>query len=379
MRIFENIHIDWMGRRKLFYIVSASLFLLGLINIVIRGLEFGIDFKGGSEIVLQFDKPIDIGQVRTEVEKLGLGNVELKTYGGDNTVLIRTELQTIPTALYPRVLQSIQNEIDKSIPGIERRITDSTQNSITFTLPNPDTTNILVAKLSEAGFQTGKVSEEPTNNQMLVSVGISDWIKENLKEKFRDNAFKVLKEDQVGPKVGAELKRDAVLAVFLSLVVILIYLAFRFKFIFALGAVIALFHDVLITLGLYSLLYGVIPGLNLEIDLSIVAAFLTLVGYSINDTVIVFDRVRENLKIHKTMPLFDVLNMSINRTMSRTILTGGTTLLAVLVIFIFGGEVLRAFAFTLAFGIIIGTYSSIFIASALVLEYVNRTKKKVEF
>ena len=379
MRIFENIHIDWMGRRKLFYLVSASLFLLGLINIIIRGLEFGIDFKGGSEIILQFDKPIDIGQVRGEVEKLGLGNVELKTYGGDNTVLIRTELQNIPAALYPRVLQSIQNEIDNSIPGIERRITDSTQNSITFTLPNPDTTNILVDKLSEAGFQTAKVSEEPTNNQMLVSVGISDWIKENLKEKFTDNQFKVLKEDQVGPKVGAELKRDAVLAVFLSLVVILIYLAFRFKFIFALGAVLALFHDVLITLGLYSLLYGVIPGLNLEIDLAIVAAFLTLVGYSINDTVIVFDRVRENLKIHKTMPLFDVLNMSINRTMSRTILTGGTTLLAVLVIFIFGGEVLRAFAFTLAFGIIIGTYSSIFVASALVLEYADKTKKKVEF
>ena len=379
MRIFENIHIDWMGKRKLFYIVSVSLFLIGLINIVIRGLEFGIDFKGGSEIVLQFDKLIDIGQVRSEVEKLGLGNVELKTYGGDNTVLIRTELQTIPAALYPRVIQSIQNEIDKAIPGVERRITDSTQNSITLTLPNPDTTNILVDKLFEAGFQTGKVSEEPTNNQMLVSVGISDWIKENLKEKFKDNAFKVLKEDQVGPKVGAELKRDAVLAVFLSLVVILIYLAFRFKFIFALGAVLALFHDVLITLGLYSILYGVIPGLNLEIDLAIVAAFLTLVGYSINDTVIVFDRVRENLKIHKTMPLFDLLNMSINRTMSRTILTGGTTLLAVLVIFIFGGEVLRAFAFTLAFGIIIGTYSSIFVASALVLEYAERTKKKVEF
>jgi len=379
MRIFENIQIDWIGRRKFFYMVSTALFLLGLINIVIRGLEFGIDFKGGSEIVLQFSKPIEIGSIRSEVEKLELRNVELKTYGGENTVLIRTELQSIPAALYPRVIQSIQNEIDKAIPGVERRITDSTQNSITLTLPNPDTTNILVEKLFEAGFQTGKVSEEPTNNQMLVSVGISDWIKENLKEKFKDNSFQVLKEDQVGPKVGSELKRDAVLAVLLSLVVILIYLAFRFKFIFALGAVLALFHDVLITLGLYSLLYGVIPGLNLEIDLSIVAAFLTLVGYSINDTVIVFDRVRENLKIHKTMPLFDVLNMSINRTMSRTILTGGTTLLAVLVIFIFGGEVLRAFAFTLAFGIIIGTYSSIFVASALVLEYANRTKKKVEF
>lgn len=379
MRIFENIHINWMGKRKLFYIVSTSLFFLGLINIIFRGVQFGIDFKGGSEIVLQFDKPIEIGNIRNEVDKLGLGKVELKTFGGENTVLIRTELQSIPAELYPKVIQTVQNQIDKVLPNVERRITDSSENSITFTFPNPDTTNILADKLSEAGFQTGKVSEEPTNTQLLVSVGISDWIKENLKEKFADNVFKVLKEDKVGPKVGAELKRDAVLAVFLSLVVILVYLAFRFKFIFAFGAVLALFHDVLITLGLYSLLYGVIPGLNLEIDLAIVAAFLTLVGYSINDTVIVFDRVRENLKIHKTMPLFDVLNMSINRTMSRTILTGGTTLIAVLVIFIFGGEVLRAFAFTLAFGIIIGTYSSIFVASGLVLEYANRTKKKVEF
>jgi len=379
MRIFENIHIDWMGRRKLFYIVSSALFFLGLLTMIFRGLEFGIDFKGGSEIVLQFEKPINIGNIRTEVEKLGLGNIELKTYGGENAVLIRTELQSIPANLYPRVVQSIQSEIDNAIPNVERSITDSSQNSITFTLANPDTTNILVEKLFEAGFQTAKVSEEPDNKKMIISVGISDWIKENLKIKFKDNPFKVLKEDQVGPKVGKELKQDAVIAVFLSLVVILIYLAFRFKFIFAFGAVLALFHDVLITLGLYALLYGVIPGLNLEIDLSIVAAFLTLVGYSINDTVIVFDRVRENLKIHKTMPLFDVLNMSINRTMSRTILTGGTTLLAVLVIFIFGGEVLRAFAFTLAFGIIIGTYSSIFVASALVLEYASKTKKKVEF
>lgn len=379
MRIFENIHINWMGKRKLFYVVSISLFTLGLINIIFRGLEFGIDFKGGSEIVLQYDKPIEIGNMRTEVEKLGLGNVELKTFGGENTVLIRTELQAIPANIYPKVIQSIQDQIDKILPGVQRQITDSSKNSVTFMFENPDTTALLVDRLFEAGFQTSKVSEEPTNNKMLVSVGISDWIKENLKAKYSDNPFKVLKEDLVGPKVGSELKRDAVLAVLLSLVVILIYLAFRFKFIFALGAVLALFHDVLITLGLYSVLYGVIPGLNLEIDLAIVAAFLTLVGYSINDTVIVFDRVRENLKIHKTMPLFDVLNMSINRTMSRTILTGGTTLLAVLVIFIFGGEVLRAFAFTLAFGIIIGTYSSIFVASALVLEYANKTKRKVEF
>lgn len=379
MRIFENLNINFLSKRKLFYIISTALFLVGLINIIFRGLQFGIDFKGGSEIVLQFEKPIDIGNMRAEVDKLGLGNVELKTFGGDNTILIRTEIQSIPAEVYPRVIQTIQNEIDKIIPGLEKQIVDSAQKSVTFNFPNPDTTNIILEKLSEAGLQAAKVSEEPTNTQIIVGIGIADWVKENLKEKFSDNPFQVLKEDQVGPKVGAELKRDAVVAVLLSLIVILIYLAFRFKFIFALGAVLALFHDVLITLGLYASLYGVIPGLNLEIDLAIVAAFLTLVGYSINDTVIVFDRVRENLKIHKTMPLFDVLNMSINKTMSRTILTGGTTLIAVLVIFIFGGEVLRAFAFTLAFGIIIGTYSSIFVATALVLEYVNKTKKKVEF
>ena len=214
---------------------------------------------------------------------------------------------------------------------------------------------------------------------MIVRVGISDWIKENLGQKISDNSFTVLKEDIVGPKIGEELKRDAVLAIFFALLAILVYLGFRFKFIFAFGAVTAVFHDVLITLGLYSLLYGIIPGLNLEITITVVAAFLTLVGYSINDTVVNFDRIRENLKIHKTRPINQIVNDSINQTMSRTILTSGTTLLAVFVLLIFGGEVLKSFAFTLVIGTIIGTYSSIFIASALVYEYAEKYKKKLEF
>ncbi|MCC6550814.1 MAG: protein translocase subunit SecF, partial [Ignavibacteriaceae bacterium] len=144
-------------------------------------------------------------------------------------------------------------------------------------------------------------------------------------------------------------------------------------------SVVALFHDVLITLGLFSLFYGLIPGLNLEISLTVVAAFLLLIGYSINDTVIVFDRVRENLKLHKTEELEKLLNESINKTMSRTILTGGTTLLTTIILMIFGGEVLRGFAFTMTFGIIVGTYSSIFVATALVLEYTKKYNKKVTF
>ncbi len=379
MRIFENLHVDYLSKRKLFYIISTSLFLIGLINVIFRGLVFGIDFKGGTEIVLQFDNPVEISQIRQYVDKIGLGTVELKTFGSETGVLIRTELQNIPTNIFPQVVKNINDEIHSIYAGLPLNIVDSTASSVTYEFANADTANILTDKLFSAGFQTSKVSEEPDNKRMIVSVGIADWLKENLKEKIQNNGFKVIKEDHVGPKVGKELKQDAVIAVALSLIAILIYLAFRFKFIFAFGAVLALFHDVLITLGLYSVLYNVIPGLNLEIDLTVVAAFLTLVGYSINDTVIVFDRVRENLKIHKTMPLKDVINMSVNRTMSRTILTGGTTLLTILVLLIFGGEVLRSFAFTLFFGIIIGTYSSIFVASALVLEYANRSKRKVQF
>lgn len=379
MRIFENLNYDFLGKRKFFYYISAALFLIGLLNVIFRGLYFGIDFKGGSEIVLQFEKTINISEVRTHVENIGIGNVEVKTFGGETGALVRTELQNIPPDLQPTVIQNIDDEINKAAPEIQFSIVDSSLTSITYSFPNADTTAYIIDQLSQAGFRVSAVSQEPDNVQMIASLGIADWIKENLRERMVDNPFTVLREDRVGPKIGDELKRDAVIAIAFSLIAILIYLGFRFKFVFAIGAVAALFHDVLITVGLYSVLYGVIPGLNLEIDLTVVAAFLTLVGYSINDTVVVFDRVRENMKIHKTMALQEVINKSINQTMSRTIITGVTTLLTIFILLLIGGDVLRAFAFTLFFGIIIGTYSSIFVASAFVLEYATKTKKKVQF
>ena len=379
MRILENLNYDFLGKRKIAYTISITIFLIGIISVIVRGLEFGIDFKGGTEIVLQFEKPVDVGEIRTYVENLGLGTAEVKTFGGETGIMVRTEEQIIPPEIFPKVVGNIEIAIEKYFPGIQRNIIDSTASSVSYEFENSVITNAVIDKLFEAGFQSGHVSEELDNKQMIVRVSIADWIKENLSEKVENNPFIVLKEDIVGPKIGEELKQDAVLAIFFALIVILIYLGFRFKFVFAMGAVAALFHDVLITLGLFAALYGLIPGLNLDIDLTVVAAFLTLIGYSINDTVVNYDRIRENLKIHKTRPLYDIINTSLSQTMSRTLITSGTTLITVLILLIFGGEVLKVFAFTLFFGVIIGTFSSIFVASALVYEYAEKYKKKLEF
>jgi len=379
MRILHNLNIDFMGKRKYFYILSITLFLIGFGNILFRGLQFGIDFKGGTELELKVNRPIDIATLRQSIDKIGLGDVEVKMFGGDKSVLIRTELQEIPQSIYPKVQAGLEKAINEAVAGVPIKITEHTANSITYEFPNPDTTNLIVEKLFLRGYQAGRISEEVTNNKMIVRIGISDWIKENLRSKLPDYHFEIQRAEVVGPKVGNELKRDAVVAVFFALVGILLYLGIRYKFIFAFGAVLSLFHDVLITLGLYATLYGLIPGLNLDISLTIVAAFLTLIGYSVMDTVIVFDRVRETVRLHKNESLYNLMNMSINKTMSRTILTGGTTFLSCLVLLIFGGEVLRSFAFTLTFGIITGTYSSIFIASSIVLDYSIKQKKKIEF
>ena len=379
MRIFENTNFDFLGKRKLAYIFSGTLLIIGLLSLLIRGVELGIDFKGGSEVALEFEKPIVVGEVRDFLNELGLGNVEVKTFGGEKGILVRSELQQIPSDLFPKVVDKIGSIIKADYPDLKVEIADTTSSSVTYDVSNSEIVGQLVDKLYAAGFQATKFSQEESNTEIIVRVGIADWIQENLHEILPDNTFKVLKEDKVGPKIGKELKQDAVIAVLLALLVILVYLGFRFKFVFALGAVAALFHDVLITLGVFSLLYNVIPGLNLDISVNVVAAFLTLVGYSINDTVIVFDRIRENIKIHKTAPLEENMNSAINKTIPRTIITSLTTLIVVGVLLFFGGEVLRGFAFTLFFGIFIGTYSSVFVASPFVLEYVKRSKKNIQF
>ncbi len=381
MRLFENINIDFLGNRKIFYIISISFIFLGLLTIAIKGLEYGIDFKGGSEVVVSFNKPVDLGDVRKSASDIGIGNVEVKTFGATTeNVLIRTPLQEITQDQFEKIVLTLKKTIEEILPDTLFQIKERTANAIVFTFSSPDTARIVTDHLLSKGFQAGLYSQEEANRDVIVRVGISDLIREGLIEKFTNYKFEIIKEDKVGPKIGKELRRDALIAILLSLFVILVYLGFRFKFVFGVGAVLALFHDVLMTLGFVSFFNGLIPGLNLEITQSIIAAFLTLVGFSVNDTVVVFDRIRENLKIHKTMDLKNLFNMSINRTLARTILTSGTVFLVILALLLFGGEVNRGFAFTFMIGIITGTYSSIYVASAVVYDWtVKRKKGKIEF
>ncbi|MBN2008498.1 protein translocase subunit SecF [candidate division KSB1 bacterium] len=232
--------------------------------------------------------------------------------------------------------------------------------------------------LSDIGQGKSEIKKLGEGGEVLISVEqqsnigeISDLITNELSNKIPDNKFEILERDTVGPRIGKELERAAVWAVLSALVLILIYISYRFEFKFAVGAVVALFHDVIITIGVFSVL-------NLEISLAVVAAFLTIVGYSLNDTIVVFDRIRENLKVMRREEYTTIFNTSINQTLSRTILTSLTTFLVVIILFLFGGEVIHNFSFALLVGIIVGTYSSIFVASPLVVEWqLSQDKKKI--
>ncbi|MBU0517754.1 protein translocase subunit SecF [bacterium] len=232
-----------------------------------------------------------------------------------------------------------------------------------------------LATIGIAGSEVKRITEVGGEPEILIRIKkteISEESVENIKtaltENISGNPFEVRSVDAVGPKIGAELRTQAILATLVSLGFILIYISIRFELIFGLGAVLALFHDVIITLGIFSVM-------NKEISLTIVAAFLTIVGYSMNDTIVVFDRIRENLKRLRTLKLEEILNISINQTLSRTIITCVTTLFAVVVLFIFGGSVIRDFALAIIIGVVIGTYSSIYIASPILIEWGARSDK----
>ena len=279
-----------------FNIISLVLVVVSLLFLIFKGLNFGIDFKGGTLIELRSsDTKINVSSLRSNLNQMNLGDVSVKRFGNDQDFLIKFE-----------------NKDNKK--------------------------------------------------------DIIEEIRSNLDRSFGNN-FDFRRVENVGPKVSAELLKSGIIAISVSLAIMLIYIWIRFEWQFSLGAIVALFHDVIITLGIFSLL-------SLEINLSIIAAVLTIVGYSMNDTVVIFDRVRENLRKYSDIKIFELTNISINETLSRTLITSVTTLLALFSIFFFGGEILKGFSLAMIFGVIFGTYSSIYIANTILVR-LNVTQKTV--
>mgnify|MGYP001325350885 CR=1 FL=1 len=266
--------------------LSIAIFIISIILIAFKGLNYGIDFKGGTLIELRStDTKINVSSLRDNLNQMNLGDVSVKSFGNETDFLIKFENNN-----NKNVIEEIKISLDKSF----------------------------------------------------------------------GNNFNFRRVENVGPKVSAELLRSGIIAISVALILMLIYIWIRFEWQFSLGAILALFHDVIVTLGLFSLL-------GLEINLSIIAAVLTIVGYSMNDTVVIFDRVRENLKKYSDIKIFELTNISINETLSRTLITSITTLLALLSIFFFGGEILKGFSLAMIFGVIFGTYSSIYIANTVLV------------
>jgi preprotein translocase subunit SecF len=293
-----NMNINFSAKFKIANIFSLLFVLISILFILFKGLNYGIDFKGGTLIELRADnKNVNISEIRSSLNSLKLGDVNVKEFGKKGDYLIKIE-------------QKIGNN-NKLIPEIKKN---------------------LIEKL-------------------------------NAEIKFR-------RVENVGPKVSSELLKSGIIAIFLSLAAMLFYIWIRFEWQFSLGSIVALFHDVIITVGIFSIL-------SLEVNLSIIAAVLTIVGYSMNDTVVIYDRIRENLSKYTKLDISETANLSINETLSRTIITSITTLLALVSIYVLGGEILRGFSFAMILGVIIGTYSSIFVA-APVLKFFKVSYKTLE-
>tara|TARA_A100001234_G_C12588384_1_gene369383 strand:+ start:34 stop:936 length:903 start_codon:yes stop_codon:yes gene_type:complete len=290
-------NINFVSQFKKANIISIILFTLSILLVFFKGLNYGIDFKGGTLIELRTEKSIKASSIRDTLSSMNLGDVNVKKFGKDGDYLIKVEQK--------------ESNNNKLIPEIKKKLTDNLNAEIDFR-----------------------------------------------------------RVENVGPKVSAELLESSIIAISLALAAMLFYIWIRFEWQFSVGSIIALFHDVVITLGIFSLL-------SLEINLSIIAAVLTIVGYSMNDTVVIYDRIRENLFKYTKISISDIANLSINETLARTIITSVTTLLALVSIYTLGGEILRGFSFAMILGVIIGTYSSIFVASPI-LKFFKVSYKTLE-
>jgi len=384
MELFHHdVNFDWMGKAKYFFALSFALLAIGSASWIHKGsLDYGIDFKGGTLVYVRFaDKP-PLDQLRKGLQEQGLGQSviqqisDIATPNANEVVIYLPQRGEGNEALdtgKTEILKALQATLgtgatDASKPDFN----SSSPETIAQALVRKDPLNLG----ANAGDRYTQIARQLTdyrdrqsrgvvaNLADLRQSGVAPGVVSAVQDSFTGSSFAVINVEIVGPKVGAELRRQAIYVTLYALAGMLVYIAFRFEWVYGVAAVLAVFHDVLITLGLFSLLH-------FEISLTVIAALLTLVGYSMNDTIVIFDRVRENVRLMRRESFAAIVNRSINQTLSRTILTSGLTFLTVLVLFIMGGDVLRSFSFALVVGILVGTYSSFGIAAPLVVAYYN--------
>lgn len=380
MQFFGKTNIDFVGFRYKASILSGIVIIAGLVSMIAKGgLKLGVDFTGGTIIQVRFDEPVPIGDVRTSMAKLGYTKAEIQEFGEKNEFLIRigaiSEKEDAASHLLEGLSKAAQGVVWRVVLSREQPPDPSRGfDGATLVVVEGDSIPelpLLLESLRASGYGViDATAESPTRAAFRLPLlgaeaKVANEIKSNLAQSFPGRTIDIRRTETVGPKIGKELASRAWAAIVVSLFGILVYISWRFEFKFAVGAIAALAHDVLITAGIFSIL-------DKEISLVIVAAFLTIVGYSINDTIVVYDRIRENFGLRRRESYEGMVNISVNETLSRTIITAGTTLIAVIFLLAFGGQVIHDFALAMTIGIITGTYSSVFIASALVVEWQNR-------
>jgi preprotein translocase subunit SecF len=379
MEFFKQVDLDWMGKAKYFFGLSFCLLAVGTVSWIAHGgLYYGIDFKGGTVVDVRFAENPPLDTIRAGLAQQGIGNstivrVSDLTAATKNEVLINLEekgqgaeaLDTGKTA----ILNALHATLGAGEPG-KQDFNAAGPASISDALTRKDPLALGASagdryqQLAKqiAAYRDRNLAGIATDLNQLTGAGVNASEIAALRDSFYTSPFAIVNVEIVGPKVGSELRRQAVVVTLYALMGMLVYIAFRFEWVYGAAAVLAVFHDVLITLGLFSIFH-------FEISLTVIAALLTLVGYSMNDTIVIFDRIRENTRLMRREPFKDIVNRSINQTLSRTILTSGLTFLTVLVLFLMGGQVLRAFSFALVVGILVGTYSSFGIAAPLVVAW----------
>ena len=392
MEILRDVKVDWLKLKWYFFGFSWLLMALGLIGYFIHnGFAYGIDFSGGTIIYLKFAEKPDLERIRKSLKPDSVGATIIQQYGRpeENSVQVRMQTvfgagQSVDTGR-KEVQELLRKAFDPQNAGTTKLDFNNAGMDVLYKdMMEADADNLRTQSKTLQDIQThyrdvakamldyrDKVGGGLVKSldDLKAAPGVASANVEAIKKNYYAGPFSVKGVESVGAVVGSDLRRRAMLAVGLSFLGMLVYVGFRFKPIYGVGAVVALFHDLAITLGLFALT-------RKELSLTVIAALLTLVGYSMNDTIVVFDRVRENLRILRKDKLYNTLNLSINQTLSRTIMTSGMTFLSVFALYVFGGEVLNGFSFALTVGIIIGTYSSIAIASPIVEWWYRITEER---